>query len=78
MVCQVATYDDVFFRQLMPYHRPEIVGSSEVKDEVMDTIITESGLKRAIHKVSHSLTVRIAGQDYTIPNYRIVGEHIWE
>lgn len=79
VVYQVATYDDGFSRQLMPYHRPEIVYIGEgVEDEVMDTIITESGFKQAIHKVSHYLTVRIADQNYIIPNYRIVKESIWE
>lgn len=80
MVYQVATYDDGFSRQVMPYHRPEIVGSSEVTCELMDTIIEtdedfDCRYQVFRYKISHSLTVRIAGQDYTMPNYRIVKQY---
>lgn len=79
VVYQVATYDDGFSRQVMPYHRPEVVGSSEVTCELMDTIIEtdDTGFRHQFfrYKISHSLTVRIAGQDYTMPNYRIVKQY---
>ena len=79
VVYQVATYDDGFSRQVMPYHRPEVVRSSEVTCELMDTIIETNedfGFRYQFlrYKISHSLTVRIAGQDYTMPNYCIVKE----
>ena len=80
VVYQVATYDDGFSRQLMPYHRPEVVRSSEVTCELMDTIIEpdeDTGYRHQFfrYKISHSLTVRIAGQDYTMPNYCIVKQY---
>lgn len=80
VIYQVATYDDGFSRQLMPYHRPEVVRSGELTCELMDTIIEPDEDFDYQHqffryKISHSLTVRIAGQDYTMPNYCIVKQY---
>ncbi|MBO4738787.1 MAG: hypothetical protein J5606_04410 [Bacteroidales bacterium] len=71
IVYQVAIYDDGYTREIMPYHRPENIRNGDIKIIETDTIsvpysFTGGYIVLARRKLTHSITVNIGGQDYTL------------